>query len=384
MRTLDQEMLTMLAAKDGQNRGPQPGSTSLLPSLAIIADDLTGACDAAVPFTGISPSVQVSLSGKLSDTPIFAITTQTRDISPAEAETYLKDIALKLPAHTQVFKKIDSVFRGNTALEIRASIRHFPFDLAILAPAYPALNRRMKNGVFSIQDAAGSRTLSVTKTLAELDCHPQLLPTGLPLDTTTAEMQRCLATPEKLILCDAQEQSDLTNVVRAARSLNLRILWIGSGGLAHALAAEFAPAIPQPDPLERNGETVFFIGSDHPATQSQVAHLLQNESYGHRLHHIVPGQTSAEDIRRTMADIDPTNLGCLFMTGGDTAFFVCRALGIESLHLQREFAPGVPLAIAQGGNFHGVPVVLKSGGFGEANLMSRLLATFGKKQEVPA
>ena len=61
------------------------------------------------------------------------------------------------------------------------------------------------------------------------------------------------------------------------------------------------------------------------------------------------------------------------MTGGDTAHFVCRTLGIHALLLQREFAPGVPLAIAEGGPFDGVSVVLKSGGFGEPDLLCRLL-----------
>jgi uncharacterized protein YgbK (DUF1537 family) len=61
------------------------------------------------------------------------------------------------------------------------------------------------------------------------------------------------------------------------------------------------------------------------------------------------------------------------MTGGDTAHFVCRALDIQALHLEREFAPGIPLATAEGGPFDGVSVVLKSGGFGEPDLLCRLL-----------
>ncbi len=98
--------------------------------------------------------------------------------------------------------------------------------------------------------------------------------------------------------------------------------------------------------------------------------------------HVMFDQTSAEEIRAAISAHDPSRIGCLFMTGGDTAHFICRALGIHALRLQREFAPGVPLAIAEGGPFNGVSVVLKSGGFGDPDLLCRLLETC--RPEVPA
>ena len=153
-----------------------------------------------------------------------------------------------------------------------------------------------------------------------------------------------------------------------------KILWIGSGGLAHALAAELPQSKPQPAPSTHPGHTIFFIGSPHLVTRVQVERL-QSSSATDRLVHVVLGQTDAEDIRRDVAAHDPAQIGCLFMTGGDTAHFVCRTLGIHALLLQREFAPGVPLAIAEGGPFDGVSVVLKSGGFGEPDLLCRLLET---------
>jgi uncharacterized protein YgbK (DUF1537 family) len=94
------------------------------------------------------------------------------------------------------------------------------------------------------------------------------------------------------------------------------------------------------------------------------------------------GETTADEIRRAVVAHDPAQTACLFMTGGDTAHFVCRALGIRALLLQREFAPGVPVAIAEGGPFDGVSVALKSGGFGEPDLLCRLLETC--RQEVIA
>ncbi|GGH09012.1 hypothetical protein GCM10011586_26810 [Silvibacterium dinghuense] len=61
---------------------------------------------------------------------------------------------------------------------------------------------------------------------------------------------------------------------------------------------------------------------------------------------------------------------------------VCRALGIRSLRLLREFAPGVPMGIAEGGAFDGVRVMLKSGGFGERDLLQRVYESFHDKESV--
>jgi uncharacterized protein YgbK (DUF1537 family) len=122
---------------------------------------------------------------------------------------------------------------------------------------------------------------------------------------------------------------------------------------------------------------IFFIGSPHPVTRAQADHLRSraNNSSAMTLIPVVLGKITADGIRRIAATHHPAEIGCLFMTGGDTAHFVCRALGIHALHLKREFAPGVPLAIAEGGPFDGVSVVLKSGGFGEPDLLCRLLET---------
>ena len=90
---------------------------------------------------------------------------------------------------------------------------------------------------------------------------------------------------------------------------------------------------------------------------------------------IVPvtlGVTTESNIRAAVAPFTASQLGCLFMTGGDTAILVCRALGIRALNLDREFEPGIPQATAIGGPFAGCTVILKSGGFGEVEVISRI------------
>jgi uncharacterized protein YgbK (DUF1537 family) len=369
----------MTSGKDRNYQSPQP-VTSVRPSLTILADDLTGACDAAVAFTPVCDLVRVQINNESSNHSwIQATTTESRDLPVSEAEARIRSVAERLPTDTELFKKIDSVFRGNTAAEIAATLRYASFDLAVVAPAYPALGRTVRQGILHIHDASADQSLPLVELLADAGCSLTTLPADLAADDVAAALRSCLSKPKPAILCDAGSQDDLSRVVRATRSLGKHILWIGSGGLAHAIAEELPRLHSKPAKHPGTGHTIFFIGSPHPVTQTQVAHLRSDSAHSPSkdpLYPVALGETTTEDICRVVAENDPAEIGCLFMTGGDTAHFVCRALGIHALRLEREFAPGVPLAVAEGGPFDGVPVVLKSGGFGEPDILCRLLETY--------
>lgn len=373
---------------DGQDRKyqrPQP-VTSVQPPLFILADDLTGACDAAVAFTSEGNQVRVAIDGQPAETAsVQAITTESRGPSAAEAETRIGNIVERLPSEVELFKKIDSVFRGNTITEISLILHHARYDLAIVAPAHPGLGRIVCDGVLHIRDVARNQTLPIADLLASAGWPLPTLSAGLSAGDLEANFRRCLDNPSPAVLCNTASQDDLVHIAKAARSLGKRILWIGSGGLAQALATE-RPRLKSKTPVHpRTGHTIFFIGSPHPVTCAQVErlrrtfHITEHGSGTTRssttdlLVRVLLEQTSADDIRHAVEEFEPAKIGSLFMTGGDTAHFVCRALGIHALRLEREFAPGVPIAIAEGGLFNGIPVVLKSGGFGEPDLFCRLL-----------
>jgi uncharacterized protein YgbK (DUF1537 family) len=363
--------------------------------LLIIADDLTGAADAAVPFAAIGRSVRVHLENNSSNTSdILAISTESRDSSPADAHQHLQAIARQLPKDLEVFKKVDSVFRGNTIIELCAALDTIPFDLAVVSPAYPALGRRMTNGVLHLQDIAGHQQVPVFELLANRGHRLHHIQAGLAPEAIEQQMRSALATSSRSVLCDAAGQSDLLHTVRAARSLEARILWVGSGGLAHALAAQDSASQHSETDVSPEGNIVFFVGSHHPVTEAQVVHLLQSHCIheasfdtplpagGSSLLRIMCGHTSADSIQQALANLSPSIVSCLFMTGGETASLVCRSLGVKSLRLLREFAPGVPLGLAEGGVFDGVHIILKSGGFGEADLMTRSFNEFARTAKV--
>ena len=382
-----------------------PDNKSSIPRVLIIADDLTGACDAAVAFSCQGMDTEVVLNWRCAQgisAHVVAIDTESREIPVEEAVNRLESVPRQLDVNqfAHIFKKIDSVFRGNTFDEIAAIVREFPSDLAMIAPAYPALGRTSRDGVMRVRDIVGERTFNVRDRLYAAGLHPSHIAVGCTSGAVTEALKVSLREGRRFVYCDADSEEDLEAIVRGGRELGVRILWIGSAGLAYALAldmssdrAEPLSSRPRQVPLApTSGGVIFFIGSDHPVTQKQMislrkqndvieysfdAQLSLNEKYAKALVVAIScGYTSEADIRGVMKRFNQQDVSCLFITGGDTATLVCRALGIQSLQLQDEFEPGLPRGIAVGGPFAGRTVILKSGGFGETDVLCRIATTF--------
>ena len=164
---------------------------------------------------------------------------------------------------------------------------------------------------------------------------------------------------------DAACDGDLDRIAAEILALDRRILWAGSAGLASALARAFPKRTDPVEPAFTPGPVLFAIGSDHPVTVAQQAALLAALPSQPVLS-VPRGLIEPEQVRRRIAEVRPA---ALFLSGGDTAAFVCRALGVESIELHGEILTGVPRGTLRGGDLDGLPVVTKSGGFGGARAL---------------
>jgi uncharacterized protein YgbK (DUF1537 family) len=360
----------------------------------IVADDLTGACDSAVAFAGCGLKVEVSLwsGGDPASADVCAVSTESRDISEATAMERVCAALSEAPATSEIFKKIDSVLRGNTFVEIRAAVEFFPSELVVMSPAYPALGRTVKDGILRIEDGTQKCAIDLWQGLHRSGIgDPVLLSAGASGDKLAAAMREAMRAAPRLVLCDAEREQDLQGVVQAARSLGCRVLWIGSGGLAHALAHDLPKSGERKMIEERNGRVLFFVGSDHTVTMKQVAALKQAAEVGEFVveactcqtiqEHVLVlkvsrGLTTEQQIQQVLSSTVDKGIRCCLLTGGDTAALVLRAAGVRSLRLTGEFAPGLPQGIAQGGVLDGVPVILKSGGFGREDVLCQIVDRF--------
>ena len=62
---------------------------------------------------------------------------------------------------------------------------------------------------------------------------------------------------------------------------------------------------------------------------------------------------------------------------GETLRVVCEALGVKTLAAQGFVAPGIPLSCTGNGRWAGLPVISKSGAFGDRTTLVRLLRSRG-------
>jgi uncharacterized protein YgbK (DUF1537 family) len=190
-------------------------------------------------------------------------------------------------------------------------------------------------------------------------------------------------------VCD----EDLDQIAAEALALNGRTLWVGSGGLAAALARTLPFQHAGDRQSLTRGPVLFCIGSDHAVTTAQLLALnarrrvlmapweqanrekiIDALSHGHHASVSVPrGQACSERIRELITGVPAS---AILLSGGDTASLVCQAVGAQYINLYDEIVPGIPYGILSGGDFDGTIVATKSGGFGHADALIQVADYF--------
>jgi uncharacterized protein YgbK (DUF1537 family) len=321
----------------------------------ILADDLTGALDASAPFAAPGAPVRLPWTAPLGDGAI-AISSESRDLPEGEAVARTLAAAARLPGGGLWLKKVDSVLRGHPVAEAAAVFDAGGFRACVVAPAFPEMGRVTRGGRQWMLDTSG------------------FYPVG-PRDLAAAFAARGVA----VAVIDAETPADLATAVRA--HAGERVLWVGSRGLASALAGPRA-LLPVP------AISGLVIGTAHPATRAQVARLgsiasgPERASETRRTFLLDPVPTAPDAaatriaIRDALAGLEPDpDPGALLVVGGDTLAEVLAALAPRALAIEGEVAPGLPLSRLEGGRHHGLVLVTKSGGFGGPDLLFDLLAS---------
>ncbi|MGO4284826.1 four-carbon acid sugar kinase family protein [Bosea sp. TAB14] len=357
--------------------------------LRLLADDLTGALDAAAAFASPSEPVPVCWREAVPRAGAVALDSRTREALAEEACAAVAAVAGRLfaPGSGLAFKKIDSLLRGPQGAEIAAILEVLKPSRCVVAPAFPAQGRITRGGRQCV--------------LIEGAARPVPADLGDELRRAGHEVMQARpgdAVPAGLSLWDAESDADLDAIVAAAGGAE-EVLWIGSAGLAAALARAMgfqgegrAAALPAP--------VVGFVGSEHETMRAQLAamgarHLRlsaqmcgEPAEIGRRLAadgivlasvDLPAGISRGEAARAIearfgalLAELDRP--GTLFAAGGETLRGLCEALGAERLDAVGEVAPGVPRSILRGGRWDGVTVVSKSGAFGGPDLLNDIFA----------
>jgi uncharacterized protein YgbK (DUF1537 family) len=123
------------------------------PRIIVIADDLSGAAElSGIAFAhGLSAEVQRQFEPS-SDAQVVAVDTDTRLLSAQAAAARVRQIAEQVLSSQPawIFKKVDSVLRGNPRVEIEAVLQATGQRRALLVPANPTRGRVISAGRYLI------------------------------------------------------------------------------------------------------------------------------------------------------------------------------------------------------------------------------------------
>jgi uncharacterized protein YgbK (DUF1537 family) len=336
--------------------------------IVVLADDLTGACDAGAAFLRAGHSVRVWFGTSVqfsAPESVQAFNTNSRSLPPGSAASTVSQAAAALGSdpNSLFFKKVDSAARGPFAAEIQAAHRTLKTRAVLLAPAFPSAGRTVRDGILEIRDAGGEDKQINLVRLFPFTSRGKIIGISSP-----SEIEPAIDSGKSILICDSTTQTDLESLARAAAELP-GLLYAGSAGLAQALAslglarisAALVPAV---------SRTLLIAGSPHPATRLQLDTLDSDRFDGVRVLRI--GRFFA--TARMRSAFRTHNPQALILTGGETAMLAVNAFEAHSFILQGELAPGIPWGLVQGGPAHGCVVVTKSGGFGGPDAFNEILA----------
>lgn len=272
-------------------------------TLAILADDLTGACDSAVAFARRGLGTRVLLSprpvvvGPGDRVDVVAVDADTRQVSRrlAVARTTVAARALRTPDATRLFKKVDSTLRGHVGPELLACMRAWDAPLALLCPAFPATGRWVQGGEIFV-DRRGS--LGKVAALAGLPLDRRTGHLGLAtlragVDAVQEALTALARAGTRVVVADADTPGHLTALVQAAMHHPEPVLLAGAGGLAAALAdwlvtseaasgasaslteAVGRPMVPAPVAEDDGPPWLVVAGSQTEVTHHQIVELAR-------------------------------------------------------------------------------------------------------------
>ncbi|MEU6949016.1 four-carbon acid sugar kinase family protein [Streptomyces sp. NPDC046316] len=372
-------------------------------SVAVLADDLTSAGDGAAPFRGTGHRARVLLPGLGAHVAardgVVAVDLGSRLLDEATAVALTWRAAGAFAGADLLIKTVDSTLRGHVAAEIRAAHSGSGRQAVVVAPAFPAEGRTTVHGIQHVQGVPVHETA-----FAYDPAHPvrtsdlaRLLP-----EAELLEPERFGKLPELIagggvFVCSAATDADLGLLVSSVPRPD-DVLWVGSPGLAAALAARHSrdPAVPAVE-LPSSRRPLVVVGSAHPATRRQLDRLRTRGDVGTADAGDDPAAAAevlrrstapvlavhTPDARRTASDALTGDVAAvvraltedglvdgLVLTGGETAVTALEALGAAGVDLVDEPEPGVARGVLLGRPR--IPVLIKAGGFGDDGTLERL------------
>jgi uncharacterized protein YgbK (DUF1537 family) len=334
-------------------------------TIGILADDLTSAADGAAPFVARG---QDAIVGRLGMPPVertvVAVDSGSRSLSASQAATRVASLAARLATRDIFYKTVDSTLRGNVSAELEASFQASSCSTLVFAPAFPAAGRTTVGGVQLVDG------IPVTETIYGRDpVHPARHSRLIDLVPSSIN---------SVVILDAVTQEQLDAQI-GALSEPESILWVGSPGMAAALAKRLAPAGRPRGPAAGAGaEILVVIGSANPRSHRQADRIAREPGVAVLRAPLERQADPAVVLRRIAQDSAERLRGggfdTVIATGGDTMEAILDRLGVQAFEIVGEIEPGFPLGRAALDDGRNLLIAMKAGGFGDDDALHRAIA----------
>ncbi|HVO39416.1 MAG TPA: four-carbon acid sugar kinase family protein [Spirochaetia bacterium] len=358
--------------------------------LGILADDLTGACDAAAAFAPRAGAVRVHVgvpgpgAGR-PGTGLAVINMQSRLLGPARSRRRAARAARLIRGARVVYVKTDSVLRGPVGAELEGISSVFPGRRVYLVPAVPEMGKTTVGGRLFERGVPAHLT-----DYARDPASPLLTNDARQIIQSTGRVQ--------LEIVDAETSGDIERAVSHALSDGSAIL-AGSVGLADALARCMEGTERACGVEDRAGRLMIVCGSGYPSAREQLQRAasafgsgivtLGKEAGMKEMLRMCGssraaflqietgplgawGELSAlfRKVGRVITAFRPGSLG---IVGGETAFRILRRLGTTQLTVVGRELPGVACGIIRDGALAGSAFATKGGSVGDPDACVRMV-----------
>lgn len=408
--------------------------------VAIIGDDLSGSSDTAVSFIhyGFRSCVinyPEGFEAEISDCDVLSVSTNTRELDGPEAAKIVREVVVVLMKMgvKNVYKKIDSTWRGNVGYEIEAIMEAMDIDIAVICSAFPEMKRTISHGHLYVDEVQLEDTpIADDPNRPVKDSFlPRLLQEQTDLQVHLIDREVVTKGPEILydtilnvsnnkktmILVDAVTNDDLDTVASINPHNSEKILFCGSAGMSNAMlsAGKFATVSKAPPVL-------VIVGSVHPQNKKMIDHTVKYGSAKEIFidpQRFVEGMDLSDEIKKTIdlmrqgnnviihayqtteerkvarvkgfsKGLNESDISLLInkglqkiagevfkdhqvagvmVTGGSTALHFLRGVQGAGIRMIEELEVGVPYGTVIGGPLDGTGIITKAGGFGTETVM---------------
>lgn len=399
--------------------------------IAIIADDLTGANDTGVQYkkNGYSTTVKImndnNVTSKMFKTSdVVVINTDSRPLSNKDAYNTVYELAKNLNTLDDVeyiYKKVDSLMRGNPAPELEAIIDAIDAKMAIVASAFPDNGRIVTDGTLIMPDNKHVDITNIFNTETKKKAvNVSIINIREGAESLKEYMEHQMENGTDIFVFDTISNEDLAIISDASMLMDCKKVFCGSAGLAKQLGRKKKAEIKYDD-------TVFIVVGSRSATTAHQVKLAKEtfnvpivlvnsndiieDRYEKAVSEVVEkaleiynsgqklviitidslfeeytmvlrenttdtekslkiAESLGDIVKRLYNHIKPVTF---VATGGDTAFQICDFLGSDGMELTDEIVPGVPIGILRDGIADGNSMVTKSGSFGEEDTIVKVI-----------